>query len=520
MYRALFALFAAATAQAGWIEYDIGPFHVISDAGDKFARDRLNEMEQLRHALGNLLGEDSLGVGGAESHQLQTEWPLDIVLFANTRQYAPHALKQPFLEGSSALLSVWSSDRPLPRDFLAALTRLLIDGNFGLIPNSTETALCDLFSTISVKGTKVLIGAPLPAGELNAARLHEWAKMQLLATSPEFSGKLRIYLNNLQGIGDADLATRNAYGMTPAQLDQRVDAYVRAGNFEAVRVDAEALNPRTDFVEKPVGQAAIDQIFVELTGDGKNFPPDSARGLLAQRTREAVEEAEKLNPRWAAPHVRLAELDVDPAEQVKELKIATQLEPRNLDYWQQLAEAQMAAHRYSDAQKSWAAAMRAAPTDADRARIEKERLQVDAHRMDYERHVAAENAAEIQRAKDSAAAEVHAAEAAQNKKLGALPAGEKPVAWWGDPEGTKLSGTLARVDCLAAGALRLTIKIDGGGTIRLLIRDMNKLTVHSNEGVEFACGPARPAKKINVIYNVRADAKLDTIGDIAMVEFP
>lgn len=520
MYRVLLALFVASYAHGAWIEYRIGPFRVVSDAGDKFARDRLNEMEQLRHALGNLLGEDSLGVGGAQSRQLQTEWPIDVILFSNTRQYAPHALKQPFIEGSSSLLSVWTSDRPLPRDFLTALTRMLIDGNFGLIPNSVETALCDLFSTISVKGTKVLIGAPLPAGELNAARLHEWAKMQMLVTDPDFSGKLRIYLNNLQGIGDANLATRNAYGMTPAELDQKVDAYVRAGNFEAARVDAEALNPRTDFVEKPVGQDAVDELLSELTSDGKNFPPDSARGLLAQGTREAVEEAEKMNPRWAAPHVRLASLEVDPAAEVKELKIATQLEPRNLDYWQQLAEAQMAAHQYSDAAKSWAGAIRAAPDEAERARIEKARLEVDSRRVAYEQSVAAEKAAELQRAKDAAAAEVHAAEAAENKKLGGLPAGEKPVQWWGNPEGEKLSGTLTRVDCLAAGALRLTIHIDGGGAIRLLIRDPHHLTVNSNQGVEFSCGLSRPARKIKVIYNVKADAKLNTVGEVSMVEFP
>jgi len=524
MYRVLLLLLLATFAHAGWIEYTIGPFRVDSDAGNKSARDRLNEMEQLRHALGIMLGQDSLGVGGPQEKQLQTVWPVQVILFSNTREYAPHALNQPFIEGGSAMLSAWTSDKPMPRDWLRALTRMLIEENAGRLPPSIETALCDLFSTISVKGTKVMLGAPLPADEVPPDRLHEWAKMQLLATGPDFSGKLRIYLNNLQGGGDLMLASRNAYGMTPAQLDQQVDAYVRAGSFHAMEVSAEALNPNLDFIEKPIEKAAVDELFAELAANGKNFPPESPRGLLAQGTRPALELAIKANPKWAEPHARLAALESDKAVKIQQLKTATGLAPRNPAYWQALAEAQADAKLYADADKSWAAAMRAAPTDAERARIQKIRLDLDEQRAAYEaaekRRIAAEQAAELQRIKDSAAAEVHAAEDAANKKLGGVRPGEKPEQWWADPAGEKLSGTLVRVDCLAGGPLRLTINIDGGGTIRLLIRDLNHLTVDTNGGVKFACGVVRPPRKIHVIYTVKADAKLNTIGDVSMVEFP
>ena len=56
--------------------------------------------------------------------------------------------------------------------------------------------------------------------------------------------------------------------------------------------------------------------------------------------------------------------------------------------------------------------------------------------------------------------------------------------------------------------------------IRLLIRDPKQLTVHSNDGLKFGCGVERRPRKIRVIYNVKADAKLNTVGDIAMVDFP
>ena len=138
-----------------------------------------------------------------------------------------------FVEGGSATLGAWTADTPLPRDLLRALTLLLVGDNAGRMPESIQTALCDLFSTIDVKGTKVLLGAPLPSGELPPDRMRAWAKMQLLATNPDYSGKIRVYLNNLQQGGDEDLAARNAFGMTPAKLNELVDAYLRAGKFTA-----------------------------------------------------------------------------------------------------------------------------------------------------------------------------------------------------------------------------------------------------------------------------------------------
>src|SRR5580700_6356035 len=136
MYRlVLTVLLAAAPAWAErWIEYRVGPLHVFSDAGNKAARDRLNEMEQLRHLLGVMLGKDSLGVGGPQQSTFQTVWPIEVFLFSNTKEYGPHALKTPFIEGGSAMLGAWTSDTPLPREMLRALTRMLINDNAGRMP--------------------------------------------------------------------------------------------------------------------------------------------------------------------------------------------------------------------------------------------------------------------------------------------------------------------------------------------------------------------------------------------------
>ena len=68
----------------------------------------------------------------------------------------------------------------------------------------------------------------------------------MLTTQPEYAGKLRVYLNNLQQAGGEDVAVRNAYDTTPAKLEERVDAYAKAGKFEAAPVTGRAINPNRD----------------------------------------------------------------------------------------------------------------------------------------------------------------------------------------------------------------------------------------------------------------------------------
>ena len=62
-------LMAASAAGADrWIDYRIGPFHVISDAGDKAAREKLNQIEQLRYSLGIRAGQGRDGQGWSGDH--------------------------------------------------------------------------------------------------------------------------------------------------------------------------------------------------------------------------------------------------------------------------------------------------------------------------------------------------------------------------------------------------------------------------------------------------------------------
>jgi len=276
-------LTVSAWGAAGWTQYQSGPFRIVSDAGDR-ARTRLIELEQLRHGLESYLGKA----------ELTTVWPIEIVLFSNQREYGPHAPPQPLVEGPDAHLGAWMAETPLPRDLLREITRQLIEDNAGRMPEPVEQALGDLMASIQMKDTKgtlaITVGAPPGAGEFPEERMRAWAKIQMLATLPEFSGKLRVYLNNLQQGGEEEMATHNAYNLTPAELDKRAEAYFAAGHFAAVPVVGVPVIPGRDFRETRIPDAGAAALIEDLKADGKDFPPESPRGLLKQGTRESLAE--------------------------------------------------------------------------------------------------------------------------------------------------------------------------------------------------------------------------------------
>jgi hypothetical protein len=503
-----------APAFADWVEYRSGPLHVFSDAGDSKARERLTQLEQLRYVLGALLGRT----------ELNTIWPIDVVVFANPKEYGSHALPQPLTDGGSATLAAWTADTALPRDLLRAITHKLLEDNAGRMPEDIENGLCDLFSTIEVNATRVKIGAPV--GELSGDRLRGWAKLQMLETQPEYSGKLRIYINNMQNAGEEDQAARNAFDVNAAKLAAQVDAYVKAGKFEAAPVSGKALSPSKDFIEKNLDRATVDALLAELAAGGKSFPPESPRGLLAKNTMPALELAIKANPKWAEPQFKIAALETDRAHKIARLKMAASLAPRNAVYWQTLATEQAAANLYADAEKSWTAAERAAGNPQEKEQIHRAKLSLEENRAEFEaaekRRQQEEEAQDLQRVKNNAAAEIRAVEQAANQRMAANNGNVKgAVPWYGDPTGQKVSGTLTRVECLNGGQMRLTIQ-QAGFPIRLLIRNPKQLTVSASDSgqAEFACGVQKPVRKIEVQHDGKADAKLSTMGDILVVKFP
>ena len=397
------ALLAAPVSAAGWIDYESGPFRIVSNAGERGVRERLIELEQLRHAMEAFLGKTDM----------TTVWPIEIVLFPTAREYGPHAPPKPLVEGPDALLGAWMADTPLPRDLLREVTRQLIEANAGRMPERVEQALTDLMASIQVKEVKgalvVTLGAPA-TGDFSEDRKRALVKIQMLATLPEFSGKTRVYFNVLQQGGDEQTAAHNAFDLTSADLDKRADAYVAAGKFVPVPLGGVPVNLARDLVQKKIPDAGAAAMADDLKGN-EEFPPESPRGLLKQRTRESLQAAMKANPRWAEPHVAMADLEYDPVEKSKELKLAAALAPRSSEIWLALAMAQTDSQLFTDAEKSWVMAERDAPTEEEKTRIRKARLDTADTRVEYElrqkKRKTDEDANELEQIKKAAEARIH-----------------------------------------------------------------------------------------------------------------
>ncbi len=93
-----------------------------------------------------------------------------------------------------------------------------------------------------------------------------------------------MYLNNLQQ-GDEGAASRNAFGATPAELDQRATQYLAAGSFTAVPPAGPPINPDRDFDSTKVSDSDLKDALAALKSDGKDFPADSPRGLVCNSAR-------------------------------------------------------------------------------------------------------------------------------------------------------------------------------------------------------------------------------------------
>jgi hypothetical protein len=509
MLRAsLLALLAVSAVAADWTEYRVGPLRVVSNAGDGDARKQLVEMEQIRWVLAGMLGKDPL-----RHEELYLIWPITLVLFDSDRDRAAYALPTPFIEGGSGNLST----TPSPA-WRSEMVRQLIESNAGRMPQEVETALADLFATVEVKTTRVAIGAPV-AG-LTGARLREWARLHMLATQPEYAGRLRVYLKNLQG-GDPTLAAFNTYNVQAAELEKRMNAYADAGKFPPVDVFGEAITPSKEFYERRMPQEEVDALLAELKAGGKNFPPQSPRGMLAAGTRDSYYAAAAANPKWGEPHARIAALMQDPKSKTVPLEKAVQLEPRRVEYWEELARTQIAANMIIEASKTWLGAERAAGTEAEKARIRKERADIEERRVEAE--LAAQRAAkdeaerELRRVIAESDARVRAAEAVanqENKARATLTEGQAAIKFQEAYTGVRVVGRLSDVECMGSTVMKLVIEVPNAPIAIVL--------VEKNPEVDgkpvFACGAVNPPKRIEVVHNGKADIRWNTVGVVDTFE--
>ena len=112
--------------------------------------------------------------------------------------------------------------------------------------------MIELVSTVQIDGPRITLGAPVPEAE----RSPGWALMHLVTVNPEYAGRARVMISNLEQSGDFEAACHNAFEKSAAQIQQQADAYLKAGNFATASISGRALSMTRDF--KPVQLGSED----------------------------------------------------------------------------------------------------------------------------------------------------------------------------------------------------------------------------------------------------------------------
>ena len=508
-------------AEDKWVRIRSGPFEVLSNGGERAARERMYEAEQYRYALGQLLGKKDLAA----------VWPIRMLVLRDKKQAADMA--QP--DGMTRSREAWVSAN-FDDSWRKGCARVLIADNTNRLPPQVERGLISLVSTLEIKSTKLGLGAPPPD------RTRDWARMRLLAAAPEYVGRMRVFISNLEQTPDLDVAYRNAFEKRAAEIEKQVDASLAAGVFETAPMSGRALSDRDFTVREATahdGAIAIADLLAAnparageaeaaykaaggVEGDEglKKFDAATKAGSLSARawvglgTRAGFLKAAELNPRWAEPDLRIAALETDPGRKATYLQKAANLEPRNAATWQALALALVDARQFVLAAKAWSGAERASESPEQAARIRQARQDLESKRADFEesehKRRLDEAARDLARVKNSALAEIREAEAKANHRMQSEhgPAPEAAVKWEDLDKPNKLDGKLERVDCLANGQARLNIRIDGGNKlVQFLIAAPDSVAINGSGAKSLGCGPQKPSRALSIEYGSKRDVQ-------------
>ncbi len=549
-FIAFFCLAASlltADSRVRWNEINIGPFYVDSDGDMGNSRDVLNQLEQVRWVLGNLL----------EDHNLTTVWPVRVVIGSKLdghEQIGFVSRKEANLRGQHTLVL-----KPGEKAPLGIVAGLFLDANTPPLPAEVESGLRQLFGTLEARGSRVKWGGIPEYPDL------AYARMQLFATKFEYGASFHIFLTSLKNGGTMRAAASNAFGRPFDELEKEAADRLRAGIWEAVSVSGRPLDPKRDFGEHSVPGALID-VFLADAQLGSNRkaaeagykaaiesgPPAMAEGFagLAQLAKlegsdptgfidsairansrsapvylaasigrepddamQLAKRAAALNPRWADPLVRQSQLTEELNDREALLKKAALLDRRRPQIWIDLAHTQVENGHAAVAQGSWLKAEDAASSEAERGRIHQQRMSAEAARLDaaeQTRQSSIDAAYQAdQRAQRAQAAKVRAAERKANTTLDAESKTRKPdvpLTWSDLAPKKKAEGMLVRVDCVGSNA-RLAFRDRTGATLFLLWRNTSDLGL--------GCGEQNPPIRVSLTYSAQRDERFQTDGTVS-----
>ena len=534
-------------AEDHWVKFLSGPFELWTNANTKAARKDLVRFEEFRHTLGQLIGENDL----------QLPQPIRILVLKDAK---PWSSARPITEGRDAYYIVLDEKTVPDANLIAELTVRFLNSNTSRMPANFEHGLVEFMSTLRVDGIRITAGSPPAKPDL------DWARIHLLVTDPDYYGKLRVLLYNLRKGVAGDPAYRNAFGKTAAEIETATERHFAAGNFQTTALPSRPMSPN-DFAERQVSDADARLTRADLlsvtqsAGEYEALLRDQAKlaeayeglGLLALRAErkdeakrqfeaaiaagsgsarcyveyarlepdnekatQALLRAAGINSKLDEPFALMAARDTDPAKRLAHWKAAAERNPRNAAYWQALAEGYLAQHNFADAAKAWDQGAQAATDPAERERMLHARASIEQQRLDYIDEQRRKEAADLERLKQQARADVHALE--EKYRDSGETSNGKPVPWWDGPKPSgKVSGSLKQVDCLGSQS-RLVIESDDHKTTRLLLTDPEKVAITGGGTQSLSCG-AQKARRIAVEYFPKTNQRFSTAGEVATIEF-
>src|SRR3954454_21816652 len=136
-----------------WVKFTRGPYEVMSDAGQKPAREAMVRFEQFRHALGQIVGEADL----------QTPLPVRVLILKNPKGWTTST---PITEGRDHYAIVLGDKSAVSPELYSALARLFLKGTTQM-PVAFERGLTSFFSTFEVTGIRITAGKPPASPDLD-----------------------------------------------------------------------------------------------------------------------------------------------------------------------------------------------------------------------------------------------------------------------------------------------------------------------------------------------------------------
>ncbi len=367
---ALLLMLAASLRAADWISLKNGDIEVVSDAGEKAARQTLDRLLQLQRLI--------------QEPRNPAPVPLKVFLFSSARDYratAPEPNASGFyqsgFEGDS--IATYAGAPDLPRVVMHEYTHFAMHGQVPR-PGWLEEGLAEYSSNASFGRDSVRVGAPIPEHVARLARetwltpeqmqeprqdllfyAQSWAVVRMLMQTK--AGKLPERITP-QMLTESQSYLRNTHADT-FKLPPPTNANVVLERMAPLNV----LLMRAELALETQHPDLAQALYAEVSRKYPNSP-QLAAALLFQKAllegdQAALEKAAALNPKLGEAQLLLGERATDRGDlalAIQHLERAVDLLPRKSNAWYSLAFAQQKRGDLEAARVSLTHALRTAAT--------------------------------------------------------------------------------------------------------------------------------------------------------------